>query len=223
VYTSIRWSEVDARLDDFLDDTAQEGQEQSYSERLRLEGWNCALHFLALHTPYQKSESVTVDTDGRSAVLPPGLLDVWRVYDSDNERWLRRLVMGPEGGVRYDDDDLDFYWLWAGKLRFEREVDPSLVLYYWAYWPEVEYDESGESLQIVQGDIVVPPWAIHPLLHLTAAYCLQPGAIQAARTRQWNIQVDSGTPLHNVRAQQAREHWWWWNELLGKVPPVDRR
>jgi len=75
---------------------------------------------------------------------------------------------------------------------------------------------------ITEDKILVPRWAEAALVHLTTAFCLQPQAVEAAKTRQWNIKIDSGRPTDNSRAVQARELLWWYNMLVGAYPPLDR-
>jgi len=222
------WQEVNQRLDIFLNDDpfkAESGEDYSatYPERQRLLAWHDAQRLLVWHTPRQRSSVLVIDEGLRSAILPPDFLDAYRIYDADQQRWMVRNHLQHEGGTRYDDDDLGAFWLWGNVLILDMEIDvdsQDYTMYYWAYWPEVVYDvdDTTGEVTVHDGRILAPPWAILPLCHLTAATCLQPGALQAAEIRTWNIRVDSGTPIQNSRAAQAKEHWLWWNMLLGSVP-----
>ena len=221
------WEELNSKLDYYLSDEGDDSGDHTYTQAHRIASWNWSQRMLVWHTPRSVSMPLSVDTDERSAILPPDFLGVWRIYDSDAQRWMTPMRSPQQGSVRYDDDELSQYWVWGGKLRFERSVtinSGDIVLHYWAYWPEVEYttDSEGEIV-MTANEIVPPPWSILPLCHLTAANLLVPAAIQAARIRQWNIRVDSGNPLNNPRAQQAREHLYWWATLLAMVPPKDWR
>jgi hypothetical protein len=108
-------------------------------------------------------------------------------------------------------------------LYLEQDVDSDdeLTLLYYAYWPDVEVETLDGTSTVTSGEIIIPVWAEHPCLHLASAYCLQPKATQAADIRNWNITVDSGTPIQNSRAVHAREHLWWWEAILQRVPAVD--
>ena len=145
------------------------------------------------------------------------------IYDADDLEWWMSASYPARGGWRTEDESLNLWWIWGETLYFEREVETTddLTLYYWAYWPDLELETVNSTVTEVVGDIIVPRWAELPCAHMCAAYCLQPGAMQAARLRQWGMQDDSGNPLHNSRALQAREHLQWWDELLGRVKPVD--
>jgi hypothetical protein len=170
--------------------------------------------------------TVIVDTDERSGVLPQDFLGVWRIWDISAQRWLYRKHRFDEGAAFFEDDELAEYWVWSDRLIFNQDLtidNSEMTLYYYAYWPEIVYQNESGTITLVDEDIIVPQWAIGPLMHLTAAFCLQPGAIQAARTRQWNIRVDSGRPTDNSRAVQAREHFYWWGALMALVPPLDWR
>lgn len=129
----------------------------------------------------------------------------------------------PAGGYRSDSDELRQYWVWGNTLYLEAEKDADdLTLYYTAYWPDVEYETVGGVATVTVNGIWVPKWAELPLLHLTAATCLVPGSIEAARQRNFNMTgSDIGNPIQNARAQQAREHLLWWTSLLGMVKVKD--
>lgn len=219
------WDDVDEQLGIFLDD--EDGDK--YETAQRVIAWNWAQRELAIqHTPRQcVIDELTVEAGSRSATLPADAIEIWKIYDADYQRWWRKMPTPRDGAVRYDDDNMNQYWSWGGKLYMEREVSATeaknLIVYYWGYWPEVVYETISSTVTVVQEEILVPPWATFALCHLTAAIVLTPLAIQAARRRDFNIRVDSGTPIDNSRAQQAREHLWWWQELLGsKLPRYGR-
>jgi hypothetical protein len=225
------WDQLNTKLDLFLKDEPDPGADRVriYTIPMRVAAWNWAQRFLAIaHTPRQLRAEVTADSDGRSVIVPADFLGVWRIYDEDQSRWMHHMPP-PEGGqVYYNSDEICQYWSWGSTITLDKTVSLSgsgLVLYYVAYWPEiaVELQSDEETYICTSGAIVLPPWTILPVLHLTAATLMMPGAIEAARTRQWNIRVDSGTPTDNVRAQQAREHLRWWNNLLALVPPIQWR
>jgi len=216
------WDDIDDQLGVFLDD--EDGEKYSVSQRVT--AWNWAQRELAIqHTPRQcVTSDLTVEAGSRSATLPPDAIDIWKIYDSTNSRWWRKMPTPREGATRYDDADLNQYWMWGGTLYMERNVTTSeaanLTAYYWGYWAEIAYEISDAgSTVFIQKEVEMPPWAIFPLCHLTAAIVLTPLAIQAARRRDFNIRIDSGRPIDNSRALQAREHLYWWNSLLGTKPP----
>lgn len=215
------WDTIYSRLSVFLDDELN----TEYGLQQRVDGWNSAQRMLAVqHTPRERVTSLVLESDGRSASLPTDFLAIKAVYDADESRWWQSLRLPLEGGYRAVDEQSRVFWVHGNVLYLERDVDENddIDLLYYAYWPDVETETLNGTLSVVNStDVMIPLWAELPCLHLTAAFCLQPGAIQAADIRQWNISVDSGNPLHNVRAQQAREHVWWWDACLGRVPPVD--
>jgi hypothetical protein len=202
---------------------------EKYTTPHRVDSWNWAQRFLAWHTPRERETEVTIGSDLRSGLLPDDFLGVYGILDRGTNAWMGKQPRPVGGGVHYEEDSQSNYWVWGSTLMFGQDftaTSTDALLYYWAYWPEIEYeltDAVAETYTVVSDEIIVPPWAILPLCHLTAATLLQPGALEAARARQWNIMVDSGTPVHNVRAQQAREHLWWWNQLMGQVVPRDWR
>lgn len=217
------WELVNTRLDAFLKDVEVEG-EWNYPPAHRVAAWNWAQRMLCYHTPRTRSTTLVIDSDGRSAILPSDFLGMWRVYDAETERWLRRMPMQIESGIRYQDAEMGQWWVWGGCLYLEMTKtvgSTDLTMYYYAYYPEIVIEELDGDTFHVESKILTPPWAELALCHLTAATLLVPGSLEAARLRQWNIRIDSGTPLQNSRAMQAREHLWWWKALLGVVKPLD--
>jgi len=223
---STTWDEVNEQLSIFMDDdgltaSGDEG-EFEYSQQQRIAAWNQAQHLLVSHTPRECFVELVINSDERSAELPDDFYKVRSVYLTDDQRWSTPMRLPVPGAIRYENGESNLHWTWGRRLLFERTVQNSEVeLYYWGYWPKVTYRENNDEVDLVAQEITVPPWSVLALCHLTAATCLQPGAIQAARIRQWNIKVDSGTPVDNARAAQAWEHWKWWREILNSVPPKD--
>lgn len=215
------WDEVNTKLSLFLDD---EGG-TNYSVPLRVWAWNAAQRVLAVHhTPREKTTSLTMESGERSAVLPPDFIAVWKIYDSDQQRWYSEYRPGATY-KRSTDSELGQYWVWGNKLYFEKSIDVSNTdhtMYYAAYWPDITYQVVDSEYAYTDDEVIIPDWAELPVTHLTAATCLQPGALEAAKDRNYNLSViDSGTPIQNARAVQAREHVWWWTMLLGMVRPRD--
>jgi hypothetical protein len=223
------WSEVDARLSRFLEDTENLDAEEAYlyDQALRIDAWNQAQRALAQqHTPRQMSVVLTMDTT-RIAILPEDFIEVWRIYDADEQKWLKPMANPQPGAVRYDDDELGAYWIWGNRLFLEKTVattSTDLTLYYWGYWPEVEYElQTDGSYEVTESTINVPRWAVSPLEHLASALILTPGSVENARVRQWNMKIDSGIPTNNALLEVAKNHLWWWNSLLSMVSPVQWR
>jgi len=223
------WSEVDARLSRFLSDEENLDADESYlyNQALRIDSWNQAQRVLAQqHTPRQLSTVLTMDSV-RVAILPADFIAIWRLYDADEQRWLRPLDNPQPGAVRHDDDELATYWVWGNQLLFEKTValtSTDMTLYYWGYWPEVEYEEEEDETYSITGQTInVPRWAILPLEHLTSALILTPGSVENARVRQWNMKIDSGIPTNNALLEVAKNHLWWWNSLLSMVSPAQWR
>ena len=216
------WSIINERLEYFLNDTAAT---PDYSLSERVDGWNYAQRLLAVqHTPRERKAVLTLGADGRSAALPEDFLSVAGLYDADNSVWWSPMdYPRRDGTYRAEDDELRLYWTFGQMLYLESEIVAAddLRLYYWAYWPDLEVKTVNAVETEIVSDILIPRWAEVPCQHLTAAYVLQGGAMQAADIRTWNMRIDSGTPVQNSRAEQAREHLWWWDNLLARVKPID--
>ncbi len=211
------WEEVNSKLASFTGDMEREGKELRFPVKLRIDGWNWAQKMLCAHTPRSRKMDLVIDTHNRSAVLPDDFYAVEGVYHKGKEKWLRPMRRTP-GDVMYVEDDLPEYWVWANSmyLEFRAEYETSdITLLYWAYYPDVEYDE---EINLTQNQVYVPNWSVGGLLHLTMAYCWTPGAVMAADINEYKINVDAGNPLQNPRSQQAREHLYWWNVISDSFP-----
>jgi hypothetical protein len=218
----VTWTQVNAKLDLFLDDAAVAGVTQFAIPTLRVEAWNWAQRMLCYHTPMQKNVTLEIEKGGREAILPTDFFAPEGIYDADRERWWKPMRWRP-GDRRYTDEELPEFWVWGGRMFLEDEIDydaDDLTLYYWAYYPDVEYETSGDEVTYLQEQIHTPLWAELALCHLTTATCMMPGEVFSADLNQYKIRVESGTPLHNPRAESAKFHLWWWNALLDKYPPA---
>ena len=197
-------------------------RDRNFPLDLRVYGWNWAQDLLVKHTPLQKIETVTIDTGGREVVLPDDFYAVELMSDSYEERWWTVMKKAP-GLLKFPDEETLEYWLWGNRMFLESEKDVTstdLTLYYWAYYPEVEFSVSNDVYTWTQEQILVPRWAESALCHLATAFCFQLSSIEAADINNWRIRVDSGNPLMNPRAQQAREHLFWWNAIMDSFPPA---
>lgn len=232
---AITFSSLQAELSRFADDALQEdaggtAQPRTFPLPLRIDGWNWAQKVLVQHTPRQQLMTLEIDTDGRSAVLPDDYFDMYGIYDEDEEHWWRQMSVKP-GDYRDPSSDIPEFWIWNDKMILERELshgDDHLTLYYWAYYPGIEYsigtdddgDDDPEDITYEQDTVYTPRWADPAMIHLCIAYCWQPGSVQASDINEWKIMMDSGTPMHNPRAAAAWDHYRWWNELMSKVNPA---
>lgn len=222
------WDEVMKKLDTFLGDTLDpdsEDAELTYPETLRILGWNWAQRMLCNHTPLAKQAPLRIDTGGREGILPPDIYSLEGILDTANSRWWWPMHRAP-GNIHYDDDVVLEFWQWGDRVFLESEVEylaNQLTVYYWAYYPEVTYEMVDGELDVRQDDIIIPQWAEAALVHLTTAHCFQPGSVLAGNINQWDISVDSGTPMMNPRAAQAKEHLWWYHAILSKFPPAVQR
>ena len=85
----------------------------------------------------------------------------------------------------------------------ETQVFNSLTLDYFADWPSVEYTvKDDKTTAITIDDIYVPRWSLQPLLHLTAAYCLDP---QCNPRRRWTATTTSRSPAARRIMNSARK------------------
>ena len=226
---AVTWTKVNSKLDQFLDDAPRYNAAGDlitplFVEVLRIESWNWAQRILVHHTPRARTMSLVLEESEREAVLPDDFFALQGLYDADNERWWRPVDWEP-GDVRYADDDSERYWIFAGRLYLEKDVDvdsTDFTLYYWAYYPDVEYtvDDDGNVDAYKQDRIYTPRWVEPAMGHLTTVHCMMPKEVFASDINQYKIRVDSGNPMHNPRQQSALHHLDMWNRLISLFPPA---
>jgi len=225
------WTTLNAKLSRFLDDTprlnaAGEEIDPLFAETLRIDSWNWAQRSLLAHSPRARTRTLDIETGEREAILPSDFYATQGIYDTTEERWWWPVNWQP-GDTRYTDDDSLRYWTFAGRLYMENKISVSstrLTLYYWAYYPEIEYhlDDDDEVDSYPQEVIYTPSWAEVALCHLTAAGCMNPGEIFASDINQYKIRVDSGNPLMNPREQSIKFHLSMWNWYMDLFPELRR-
>jgi len=79
----------------------------------------------------------------------------------------------------------------AGSLSFSKELPGDYDLYYLAVWTPLG-DTPDEDLTLEPPNASMTGMAFY-----SAAYALQPQAVNTAEVRQFNTRVDSGNPEHN--------------------------
>jgi len=215
------FSEINYRLNLF---NTEPGQAPRFDIELRVAAWNWAQQQLLAHTPRQRNVKLTIDTDSRSAVLPPDFFRADGIYDSSLSMWWRPMRRHP-GDIRYQDDDVPEFWTWGNVMRFEDNVEYDsnrLELYYWAYYPAIEIDSIDEDgiPAYSQEQVYTPDQYEAALMHLTSAFCWTPYAASASDINEYKIRIDSGLPIHNPRLLAAREHLFWYQSIMDRFPPA---
>ena len=216
------WLDISETLWRLLDDEISGTETHTFSEELLVWAWNAAQRHFTHHTPRQHIDSpLVVESDGRTVILPEDYFDMGRLYDPTSDVWWQSMQWQP-GGYYNPTSETKAYAVWGNKLRLYEDVSESnsYELWYYAYWPDVAY--GGDISAVVEDKILTPAWAECALLHLAAAFALQPLAVQAAKTRQWNMKLDSGTPIQNSRAEEAWDLYKWYTVLIAQHTPLER-
>lgn len=213
------WSVINDKLSRMLDDATTGTLD--FDIELRIDAWNWSQRQFITHTPRQRRDTLQVESGGRVTLLPQDFYAIARLYDPVDNTWWHQQNYGP-GGVWDTNWDTKSYTVWGNKLYLNKDVSTSdgFELWYYAYWPDVEYSTPGGVLTLSADKILVPAWAEAALIILACAFCLQPKAIESAKNREFNIMVDSGRPTDNSRALQAWQLWRWYEILLSAHPPL---
>ncbi|KRT69454.1 MAG: hypothetical protein XU15_C0011G0136 [candidate division NC10 bacterium CSP1-5] len=220
---STTWGTINDKLSYFLDDVTVTDVTPQHVTPMRIAAWNWAQDAFCAHTAREREQSLVIREGGRLADLPVDFFEMGMIYDPANSKiWAKRRFQ--EDGYRSETDQELAFWVWGNVLHLETpSSNRELVLHYYATWPAIEYRLDGDgNVLVVQPEIYIPMWAEHPLSFLAGAFILQPQAVASSMNREYNIKLDSGTPVDNSRAAQAREMWNWYKNLIALHPPQTR-
>lgn len=142
--------------------------------------------------PWVSKRSVaTLEADGvaNSFELPEDIYRVTAVFDADSGSYLpeNSLSSGSRPGMNLDSNQ-DYLQYPEGYLSLANAPTGDLTVYYGARWAVPVEDEDV---------IEAPIWVHRALVFYAASYALLDKASSASNIRQWNVQVDSGTPIMN--------------------------
>ena len=215
----ITWTDLSSTLSRLLDDA----DEAEFSEQDKIWAWNAAQRHFVTHTPRQQIQTgLTVSSSGRELQLPDDFFSMGRLWGSVNERyWTPAGEFAPGA---YDDatSNNEVYTLWGNTMYLGDDVPESntFKLWYYAYWPDIEFNLVDSVVTVTAEDILVPMWAETALSFLTAAFVLLTKSVQSAMVRTWNMNIDSGNPLQNSRVQEAWDKYKWYVELIRPHSPL---
>jgi hypothetical protein len=223
----VLWSDVRTILYRILDDA--DGISGTYStaefaEGLLVWAWNAAQRHFTHHTPRQRTDTLILD-GSRKAILPEDFFAVGRLYDPNNDVYWSKMKYQPGGHYTSTVTERTFA-VWGNELLLYEDATTTFELWYYAYWPDVVsvagQTETDGSLVMEQEEILLPVWAEAPVQYLASAFCLLPKAVEAAKVRNWNMSLDSGTPIQNARQDEAWDLYKWYTTLLSSHPALDR-
>lgn len=137
----------------------------------------------------QAKATLAGDGDITAFSLPSDCYRIVSVYDDDEGLFVPKGAMGP-GTSPADNVNINNDWVEypKGYLSFANAPAANIVLHYGAYWSEPATDET---------ELEVPDCLLTPIVLYAASYSLLQKASSASNIRQWNVKIDSGTPVMN--------------------------
>lgn len=139
-----------------------------------------------------KRSMTTLETDGETVTfeLPDDYYRVTGVLDVSSGYYIPQntLAAGQTPGGRSLETNQDWLEYPDKSISLANIPEGDIVVYYAATW-EVPVDDEDV--------IEAPLWAHRALVFYAASYALLDKASSASNIRQWNVQVDSGTPAMN--------------------------
>lgn len=121
--------------------------------------------------------------------LPDGLYRITGVLDETNGIFIPASNLSaytsPGSNIQVNNDWVEYP---EGSISFAVAPIGNIILYYGAVWEQPEDDED---------EIEAPDWIERALAFYTASYVLLSPASSASNIRQWNLNIDSGTPVMN--------------------------
>lgn len=169
--------------------------------------------------PWQFKRSVTtVEGDGNlvSFNLPTDLYRILTVHDGDSGIYIPKNILS---AGRSPGDDLVSNQDWleypAGSITFANapSVDVTMTIYYGAVWSKPTGD--NDTLE-------TPEFMNHALAFYAASYTLLNSATASANVRQFNINVDSGTPIMNPMRDMSTYFYERFKIEMSMMPAMER-
>lgn len=184
---------------------------------MRITAFNRAQQYFAVtHTAQFIVLPYTVDTLGQFSV-PSGMIEPAAVHVYDSGRSITRSLekvtfyssaMAPTGG----------FYISGGKFTILDALQPNSqitngTLYYYGSYNNVTGDSS---------EIVLPDWAVWPVMNLAMAYTLYPLMIGQADIRRFQSKREAGVPEDNPSRKQAEFFIDTYKSILAGFPIQDR-
>jgi hypothetical protein len=128
------------------------------------------------------------DAEETEFELPTDIYRITAVFDGTSGTYLPENVMAALKAPGDNEANNDWMQYPSGSISFANAPENDVTVYYGAVWgTPVDDDDAIES----------PTWADRALVFYAASYALLERASSSANIRQWNVQVDSGTPVMN--------------------------
>lgn len=179
------FSEVRAKVYRVLADPSA----QQYGATLINDGIVAALEAI-LPWVFKRSE-VVLEADGviTEFELPEDLYRITAVFDADSGRYLKQNTLSagdsPGSDLNSNQDWMEYPEL---SLSLANAPTQDITVFYGAVWAVPEDDDDA---------LECPGWCIRAIVYYAASYALLEKASSSANIRQWNVQIDSGTPIMN--------------------------
>jgi hypothetical protein len=192
---------------------------ESYTNELLLEAVESAYMAVLPWRPKPNTDTITGDGSAVAFVLPTDLYEIQAITVNESGEMLPSAVFHP-GSYHGEDIDKTNDWIEypSGSVTFSKALDSGEVydLWYTAYWtPPDDMEDENDVLE-------VPEVLITAVAYYSSAYALMPGAVSAADIRQWNIDVDSGTPAHNPVRDAVTYLMNMFQQEMNRVPKFQR-
>lgn len=160
-----------------------------YSADLVDDGIRAALEAILPWVPKTSEETLVGDSVEVSFELPEDLYRITAVFDETSGYYIPQNILAagtsPGNNLQSNQDWMEYP---EGYLSLANAPEADLIVYYGAVWTVPEDDD----------DVIEPPdWLHRALVFYAASYAMLDKASSASNIRQWNLNIDSGTPAMN--------------------------
>ena len=163
-----------------------------------------------------KRENATLEGDGEilSFQLPTDLFRIVTVYDTDQgvniPQNLMSAYQSPGQNIETNNDWIEYP---HGYISFANAPESDVTLFYGA----------KGTYPVDDSDILeVPDWVLQAIVFYAASYSLLEKASNSANIRQWNVSVDSGTPIMNPMKDMSTYYLERFEHYMSQIPSVER-
>jgi hypothetical protein len=187
---TVTWETLDAKMVVLL------GTASDATDEERMEFWNMAQDFFAAnHTAKQLKYTFAASGSSGDVVLPDDYIDLYAVYDKEENSLLQPNELIP--GMSWDEDDDTSYrprgyieWPCGTVHLFQTPAADAEAVEVWYFGKYATVEDNADSVE-------VPAWAIEALLCYAAAASFLPKMADASFLNEYKTKVDQGNPIQN--------------------------
>jgi hypothetical protein len=187
---------------------------QQYSGDLLDDGIRAALAAILPWLWKRSLEVIECDGEEVTFELPADMYRVVAVLDDTLGMYIPQNILSAHTAPGKDlVTNQDWMEYPEGYISFANPPEGDVQVHYGAVWAEPVNDD----------DVIEPPtWCHRAIIFYAASYALLEKSSSSANIRQWNVTVDSGTPIHNPMRDMSTYYYERFTAEMEHMPAMAR-